>query len=140
MDGELIPLVNQAIDISSSHLPKPPLPSPPPSQTFNLHAHSHKYGCTFMAFPVPSLQVLSAHVLCNNVPLLLANPASLKSLPEESCNLLFSILYSKFRLTYELVQAFKECGHLRILNAIETLDISAAAGIQTLPTSLTRRK
>ena len=88
------------------------------------------------SYPVPSLHFIAAEALSNNVRAILAQPSSLRLLSEESCALLFSLLYRKLRLTFELVQAFKECGHTSILLAINELDVTAAAGFQTVPASI----
>lgn len=93
-----------------------------------------------MSFPVPTLHLLAAEALCDNANLIVAHPQTLRLLSEESCSLVFALLYRKLRLTYELVEAFRECGHAGILRAIAELDVSAAAGIQTVPVALTRRR
>ena len=93
-----------------------------------------------MGFPVPTLHLLAAEALCDNATLILRHPQSLRLLSEESCSLVFALLYRKLRLTYELVEAFRECGHVGILRAIDELDVAAAAGIQTVPAAISRRR
>jgi hypothetical protein len=87
---------------------------------------------------LPTLQFLAADAISDQPALLLANPHAVKALSEESCGLVFVLICRKLKLTFELARLFDDCHHESISNVLRQLDLSAAAGIQTLPSSLSK--